>query len=94
MKQNNNEFFQANIRVSNNIRKFLENNGDRLYIGLTSCKIYDHFYIKRCNKCQAFDHYAVNCKSTTSVCLHCVGNHASDTCSEKCKSDLQTLCKT
>ena len=33
-KQNKNDKFQVNIRVSNNIQQFIENIGDQLYIGL------------------------------------------------------------
>ena len=56
-KQNKNDKFQANVCVSNNVRQFIENIGDRLYIGLQSCKVHDHFFVKRCNNCQKFGHY-------------------------------------
>ena len=57
-KQNKNELFQANVRVSNNIRKFIENNDDRVYVGFGErCKVYDHFHVKRCNNCQKYGHF-------------------------------------
>ena len=36
-KQNKNDKFQANVCVSHNVRQFIENIGNRLYIGLQSC---------------------------------------------------------
>ena len=57
-KQNKNELFQENVRVSNNIRKFIENNDDRVYVGFGErCKVYDHFHVKRCNNCQKYGHF-------------------------------------
>lgn len=75
--------YQATIRVSNNVRKIIEQQGDRLYIEAFSCKVFDHFHVKRCNKCQKYHHYAADCKSATPVCGHCSGNHHSDDCNEK-----------
>ena len=74
--------FQANVRVSNNIRKFIELIGNRVYVGLSeSCRVYDHFHVKRCNNCQKFNHYSDNCdKSNESVCARCAGNHGTDKC--------------
>ncbi len=50
----NNQRFQATIRVGNTIRKIIEGQGDRLYIGSFSCRVFDHFHVKRCNNCQTF----------------------------------------
>ena len=75
--------FQATIRVSNKIRKIIEQHGDRLYIEAFSCKVFDHFHVKRCNNCQKFNHYSAECKSNSPVCGHCSENHHSDNCPTK-----------
>ena len=87
-----NKLHQATIRVSNCIRKFIENRDDYLSIGLYRCKIYDHFYVKRCNKCQKFGHYKAECISPVSVCSECSGNHDSLQCPEKSKVSFHPSC--
>ena len=72
--------FQATLRVSTKIRKLVESHGDRLYIGPHSFKIFDRFFVKRCNRCQKFNHYMSECKETQFTCGHCSGNHESNTC--------------
>ena len=80
-KQNKNDKFQANIRVSNNIRQYIENIGNRLYIGLQSCKVYDHFFVKRCNYCQKFGHFVGDCSAETPTCgICCSHEHQSKDC--------------
>ena len=90
-KQRKNEMFQANIRVSNNIRQYIENLGDRLFLGLTSCLVYDHFHIKRCDRCQKFGHYKANCREQ-HVCLHCAENHATESCNKKGNVNFTPTC--
>ena len=87
-----NKLHQATIRVSNCIRKFIENRDDYLSIGLYRCKIYDHFYVKRGNKCQKFGHYKAECISPESVCSECSGNHDSLQCPEKSKVSFHPSC--
>ena len=72
--------YQACIRVSNRIRKFIEVRGNKLYVGMYSCNIYDHFYVKRCNRCQKFHHYADKCKATVPTCAKCAGSHNTTDC--------------
>ena len=80
--------FYAIIRVSCNIRKFIESIDNRLYIGqFSSCKVYDHFPVKRCNKCQKFGHFHANCNAN-HTCVHCAGEHPSDQCNAKAASDF------
>ena len=89
---NENQFFQASVRVSNSIRKLIENRGDYLSIGLYRCKVYDHFYVKRCNQCQHFGHYQAQCKASQPVCAHCTGNHETSGCKVKEQSSFQPSC--
>ena len=79
--------YQATVRVSDSIRKVIENYHNRVYIGAESCKVYDHFHVKRCNKCQKYNHYAAECKATSPVCGHCAGDHQSN----ECKVDSRDL---
>ena len=74
--------YQAVIRVSNEVRDKIKSNGDRLYIGVNSCPVFDRFFIKRCNNCQEYNHFHKDhggCKKTP-VCSRCTGNHDSRTC--------------
>ena len=84
--------FQASVRVSNAIRKLIENRDNFLSIGLYRCKVYDHFYIKRCNKCQKFGHYSAQCKAPSHVCAHCTGDHDTNSCTNKGTQSFQPSC--
>ena len=42
--------------------------------------VVDSFHVKRCNKCQAFGHYADKCVSVSTVCGYCCENHKSNDC--------------
>lgn len=87
-----NKLYQASIRVSNSIRKFIENRDNYLSIGLYRCKVYDHFYIKRCNRCQKYGHYKAQCRATKPVCAQCSGNHDTTDCPEMSKPSFQPVC--
>ena len=84
--------YQATIRVSNNIRKIIESQGDRLYICSFSCRVYDQFHVKRCNKCHGFGHYRSECQSQKSVCGYCSLNHASEDCELKKRDGFMPCC--
>ena len=74
--------FQAVIRVSEDIRKRIKTNGNRLFIGESSCPVFDRFFVKRCAQCQGFHHYVKDdggCKKA-QVCALCTGNHDTRTC--------------
>ena len=88
-KQNKNDKYQANIRVSNNIRQFIENIGNRLYIGLQSCKVHDHFFVKHCNYCQKFGHFVGDCNAEKPTCGICASQEHQ---SKDCKSTGSETC--
>ena len=71
--------FQATVRVSNEIRSAIQNNDNKLYVGLNLCPIYDHFHIKRCNRCQGYNHYKEGC-TKDPICGKCTGPHDTETC--------------
>ena len=88
-----NSYF-AVARVSNNIRYVIRSkNNDNLRIGVKICKVYDRYYVKRCNRCQCFGHYMetknpdgdiIKTCTNTRVCGHCSSvDHFSDKCPVK-----------
>ena len=93
-KQNKNDLLQANVRVSNNIRKLLENSGNRVCTGFGySCKVYDHFHIKRCNTCQKYNHYSDNCPTKLApVCSYCADHHKSEDCPRRTTTGFIPTC--
>ena len=73
--------FQVFASVSEVLRKGFRNYNDKVTIGLTSCKIYDRFHVKRCNNCQGLGHYYKECPTPAiSCCAKCGKNHATNTC--------------
>ena len=93
--KNRDGIYKATIRVSNRIRSAISRNGDRLYVGSRSCKVYDSFYVRRCFNCQKFGHHSTDCTGTT-VCGFCMGNHETRKCTTN-KEDINlagcTNCK-
>ena len=79
---------QAIIRLSDNIRYAIKNAGDRLFCGMSSCKVYDQLYIKRCNRCQEFGHYVKDCKGLVSCGICASPDHESKDCTHKDKPNL------
>ena len=75
--------FQIVARVSPKIRDAISAHWNRLFIGATSVRVYDRFYVKRCNKCNKFGHYKDNCTETSSCGICGVQGHESETCNHK-----------
>ena len=75
----NADLFQAIVRVSNEICTAIQNCGDKLFVGLTLCKVYDHFHIRRCNKCQGYNHFHDNCEKEPN-CGKCAEPHETKDC--------------
>ena len=75
----NDKLFQATVRVSNEIRQAIDNAGNKIHVGLTICHVYDHFHVKRCNKCQGFNHYKDKC-GNDPICGKCAGSHDTEGC--------------
>ena len=80
----------AVARVSSKIRNFIKNSRNRVFIGISSCRVFDRFFVKRCNNCQEFGHYKDSCTNPVK-CGHCGENHQSDTCTLKDSPDLSLL---
>ena len=73
------QVFQVFASVSEALRKGIGNYKDKVIIGLTSCKVYDRFHIKRCNNCQGIGHYYKQCTNEPS-CAKCSQSHATNSC--------------
>ena len=78
--RNNANVNQAIIRLSDHIRHAIKNMGDRLFCGMSSCKVYDQLYIKRCNRCQDFGHYAKECSGSVCCGICASSEHESLAC--------------
>ncbi len=76
-------FKTAFLSVSPSIRKAMENNNNRVYLHLSRCKIYDHYWVQRCGKCMKYGHKTANCYAVEPVCGHCAQNHWSNKCTNK-----------
>ena len=87
--KNNTNVFKATVRVSNEVRAVISNKGNRVYVGSQSCKVYDHFYVKRCFNCQEFGHYHKEC-TKKPVCGYCAEEHETKSCPNK--SDSSKMC--
>ena len=84
--------FQATLRTGNCIRKIIKNQGDRLYIGSSSNPVYDTFHVKRCNKCQKFNHYHSDCNANVHTCGFCSEIHDSQSCPHKSLQNFVPKC--
>ena len=73
--------FQAFASVSEVLRKGFGNYYDKVTIGLTNCRIYDRFHVKRCNNCQVIGHYYKECPTPTEPsCAKCSLKHQTQSC--------------
>jgi len=80
----------AVVRVGCKICDVIKSNRNHIFIGISSCRVFDRFFVKRCNKCQEFGHYQDTCKNPIK-CGYCGQNHASNTCPLKDLKDLTKL---
>ena len=77
----NPQIFQIFATASPIFRQGLQLHNDRLTLGLTTCRVYDRYHIKRCNICQQFGHYAKECPTPDyPTCSECSENHLTENC--------------
>ena len=82
-KEDGTNFFQIVAHVDDVIRQAIKSSNDQIYMDLTSHRVIDRFYIKRCNQCQ---HYEKDC-SNLPCCGYCGLSHLSKDCSEVATGD-------
>ena len=77
------------VKVSPEIRDVLKIGGDRIYLGFSSYRVQDRFYVKKCSKCHRIGHYSSEC-SHSSCCGYCTSEgHTSDKCPLKENNDKE-----
>ena len=87
------KFYTVAARVSPAVRNALEKLKMKIYFGTSIHTVVDRFYVRRCNLCQSFGHYANQCKPDTSVvCGFCTENHKSEACPQKDKDHTHHKC--
>ena len=84
--------YTAVLKMSCKIRQFIQRNGDKLYIFLKRCRVYDRFHVSQCYHCQLPGHISNNCpdkkENKLPTCLYCSQFHSSKDCPKKgVKSD-------
>ena len=79
--------YTAVLKMSSKVRKAIYDNGNKLYISLNRCNVFDRFHVKQCYHCQAYGHLSDKCpdKDKSSSCLYCSGDHRSKECKDKKK---------
>ena len=81
--------FQATFKVSKQLRILLKNHGDRLIVGIISCKLWDRVFAKRCAICQEHGHYFAECPDKDHPkCALCAGDHET----KNCQSESAEFC--
>ena len=89
--------FQAFASVSEALRKGFSNYRDKVTIGLTNCKIYDRYHVKRCNNCQGLGHFYKDCPNPEEVCCaKCSLKHPTQSCEateSKCINCVNSGCE-
>ncbi len=79
--KNNPQKFQVFASVSTTLREGFRHFKDKVTLGLSSCKVYDRYHVKRCNNCQGFGHYVIDCPTPLiHTCGSCSGSHMTKDC--------------
>ena len=75
----------AVLKMSPEVRNAITRSGNRLFLGLTSCRAFDRFWATQCRHCQKFGHTKERCptKNTSPVCGFCAGPPTLLNCPDK-----------
>ena len=69
--------------MSPQIRKnIMKDNDGYVYVGLSRCESFDHFFVKQCYHCYKFNHFADECpdKDMPATCGKCAERHKRKDC--------------
>ena len=85
-------FCHAVVKVDPDIKEAISNNGNRVFIGLSSCRAIEQYHLIQCYRCQEFGHKrdSLECPlkdTATQVCLYCTADHLSKSCTVKKNQD-------
>ena len=87
------KFYTVVARVAPKIREALGKMKMKIHFGTSVHSVVDRFYVKRCNLCQCFGHYAKDCAPNTPIaCGFCTESHKSDQCPVKDKDHTHHKC--
>ena len=73
----------------------MKDNDGYVYVGLSSSKSFDHFFVPRYHHCYKFNHFAAKCqdKGMSATCGKCAERHKTKNCNrnslEKCVKCVQ-----
>ena len=69
----------AVLKMSPDVRNAVACSGNRMFLGLTSCRTFDRFWATQCHHCRKFGHTKDRCpaENTSPACSFCAGPHAS-----------------
>ena len=86
--EKDNKYSFAIIKVDPEIKQAIENMGNKIYIGMSCCKITERYHLTQCYKCQRFGHKKESNRcplynTEKKVCLYCSADHASKECPVK-----------
>ena len=91
MPSNNEVTYTAGLKLSSNVRKLIYKNGDRLYISLSRCKVFERHHILQCYHCQRPGHTSSYCadkkREVDPTCYYCSKSHQSKDCPDKLNRD-------
>ena len=89
------ERFQAEFRISRQLRQLIFKHNDRLIVGILSCKVYDRTFVKRCALCQKFGHFVAQCPNPEEPkCAKCGEDHETKNCNVTDEASYQCInCK-
>ena len=83
---------RALLLLDPSIRQHLQNNGDKIFIDLSSCKVSDCTHLIQCYTCQLFGPIKKSSlcplkDQNKTICLYCSENHLSKNCSYKANKE-------
>ena len=87
MPTNSSVEYSAAVRMSPAIRKLVHDNGNKLYVSLSRCRVTNRYQALQCYHCQKIGHHSDSCpdKNEAPTCMHCSERHATKDCTQKNK---------